>query len=318
MKKILFIIIFTVACCIVKAQNYNVDFTIKPSTQLTMKMQANLNKLFSELNRAFAERQAPNLSGIAMSDDAKNDVQQIWANSRIRTVHQTEVFTEMTLPHGMGASVKQIRNIPVYMFPIDGSEKSKQEIFCDFDSNGQITSFQICIEQNRYKDIFTVGMDVPDLERRTIILHFVEMYRTAYEKKDILFLSRIHSQDALIIVGNVRYTKTDDGRIIKDTVRTVNTRDQYIQKLRNVFATSNRIIVTYDDIVIKQHPNPRFSQWYGVNLIQHWNSGSYKDDGNLFLLWDFTDPDHPMIHVRAWDDVRTGHKFSIDDFNIGE
>ena len=47
------------------------------------------------------------------------------------------------------------------------------------------------------------------------------------------------------------------------------------------------------------------------------------DIGYLSLLWDFTDEDHPQIHVRTWqpdeingDRILEDEIFSLSDFDI--
>ena len=79
--------------------------------------------------------------------------------------------------------------------------------------------------------------------------------------------------------------------------------------------------MTFDEIRGVMHPTK--SEWYGVILHQGWTSDRYHDDGWLFLLWDFSNEDHPTIHVRTWQpDKIEGKKlpdeeiFSLDDFNI--
>lgn len=57
---------------------------------------------------------------------------------------------------------------------------------------------------------------------------------------------------------------------------------------------------------------------YGVTLHQKYTSTTYSDDGHLFLLWDFTDENHPKIHVRVWQeqdfkDIMMA--FDFDDLN---
>ena len=58
---------------------------------------------------------------------------------------------------------------------------------------------------------------------------------------------------------------------------------------------------------------------YGVILHQDWKTSTYMDDGWLFLLWDFNDPEKPQIHVRTWQSEQVVAKdglFSLDDFFI--
>jgi hypothetical protein len=70
--------------------------------------------------------------------------------------------------------------------------------------------------------------------------------------------------------------------------------------------------------VVKHGTKP---QYYGVTLHQDWKTGNskesvnYQDEGWLFLLWDFTDRDHPVIHVRTWQPNEAAEKDGIFDLN---
>ena len=75
----------------------------------------------------------------------------------------------------------------------------------------------------------------------------------------------------------------------------------------------------FDEVEVAMHPVD--VNYYGVTLKQSWNSDGYSDEGHLFLLWDFSNPDMPQIHVRTWQPEewikKTGEKvFSMDDFNF--
>ena len=93
-------------------------------------------------------------------------------------------------------------------------------------------------------------------------------------------------------------------------------KQQYLAQLRNVFAKQGYINVKFDDIKVVRHgANPNF---YGVTLIQHYNSSTYSDEGILFLVWDFTNPDEPRIEVRTWQPMATDDKdvFTLNNFKI--
>ena len=58
--------------------------------------------------------------------------------------------------------------------------------------------------------------------------------------------------------------------------------------------------------------------FYGVTLVQHWNSSTYSDKGILFLVWDCTDEDQPKIHVRTWQPMETPENevFTLSDIKL--
>ena len=77
--------------------------------------------------------------------------------------------------------------------------------------------------------------------------------------------------------------------------------------------------------VTRSTENPNI---YGVRLRQEWHSSTYSDVGYLFLLWDFTDEEKPVIHIRTWqpqylgpnqtpeDELPEDEIFSMSDFNF--
>ena len=88
--------------------------------------------------------------------------------------------------------------------------------------------------------------------------------------------------------------------------------------LAAVFKANKRINVLFDEIKVARHPAKE--DFYGVTLKQGWQSDNYSDIGYLFLLWDFTNPDAPQIHVRTWQPDEFieagGEVFTVDDFDI--
>ena len=89
----------------------------------------------------------------------------------------------------------------------------------------------------------------------------------------------------------------------------------------------NLIRVDFDDIKVVRHvnPAPEYKRCYGVTLHQSYKSGTYSDEGYLFLLWDFTDENKPKIHVRTWQpdayskDGKTKERITEDEiFSIAD
>ena len=72
----------------------------------------------------------------------------------------------------------------------------------------------------------------------------------------------------------------------------------------------------FDEIKVIRHGANK--DFYGVTLIQHWNSSTYSDEGILFLVWDFSNPYQPKIDVRTWQPMETeqGEIFTLNSFKI--
>jgi hypothetical protein len=95
------------------------------------------------------------------------------------------------------------------------------------------------------------------------------------------------------------------------------TKDEYVERLGNLFAVNTWIEVGFSEITIFRHP--RRESFYGVNLTQFYNSSVYSDVGYLFLLIDFRNPEEPMIHVRTWQPkyaTPESDVFSLGDMEI--
>lgn len=163
-----------------------------------------------------------------------------------------------------------------------------------------------------------------DARRRRVILNYCEHFRTAYTTKDIDFLRQVFSDKALIIVGNVVRNAPANADIQEGVgagsrvTYALHTKADYLARLERVFKANKHIDVRFTDFRIMRHPTR--DGIYGVTLRQRYKSDKYEDDGWLFLLWDFSNPSMPLIHVRTWQPEKTvGNKddvIGISDFNL--
>ena len=151
-----------------------------------------------------------------------------------------------------------------------------------------------------YRRVIEQGEEVTDFRHRQMILDYTEQFRTAYNTKDIGFLNQIFSEDALIITGKViKVAPTKENNFQSTKIKySKQDKQTYLKNLKAVFAANKRINVRFDDIKVERHAIEE--DFYGVTLHQGYSSDRYSDEGYLFLLWDFRDPDNPMIHVRTW------------------
>lgn len=198
-----------------------------------------------------------------------------------------------------------------------------QYIVFTFDDHLLVSDVHFAIENHYYERIIDDGRKLEDFSNRQKILHFIEIFRTAYNKKDIAFLKRVYSDDALIIVGRVLKVDPEHSDMLqqslltKDQIRFVKfSKTQYLSNLEKVFQFNDFVKVDFEDIEIMRHDS--IQDIYGVTLKQKWQSSSYSDEGYLFLMIDFMDPDRPFIHVRTWQSEKfpDGSVISLYDFNI--
>ncbi len=331
MKKIFKMLVF----CVVLTQTlnvsaqYNTEFTV---TELEdMELRANIDLAISGLltafNNAQGTGQTPRVSGLDITPEVAQTIEKLWADCPFRCAETEVVERAITTPRGE----YQVRNIPLVMMPIEGeskdvSWKKYQEGVFTLDKNGMVTDFHLALDANLYISVMASATEVDDFIRRQLILEYVERFRNAYCLKDLNFLEQIFSDDALIITGKVvKQVKSDLNRQSLNNNKVVYSKQnkkQYLTNLAGVFKRNQRINVLFDEIKVVKHPAKE--DFYGVTLKQGWSADSYSDVGYLFLLWDFTNPDAPQIHVRTWQpekiDVNTPlpeeEIFSIDDFDV--
>lgn len=282
---------------------------------LKKKMEHSLSVLLTEINEAHEQSRTPNYGMLNMPVDVETTISALWENSPFFCIDDQVI--EKCLTKGSGDY--QIRNIPLLL--TDGLEgEDYQEAVVTFDSKGNIKTFNLTIGRQLYMDVIKQGLDIKDRSYRELILDWTEQFRTAYNEHNINFLDAVFSEDALIITGKTMERRTAEGITYNETIYSPKTKTEYLTALKRVFDSdrNNLIKVLFDDIKIMRHPNPDFNKMYGVTLHQKYTSASYSDDGHLFLLWDFTDENHPKIHVRVWqendfDDIMMA--FDFDDLN---
>lgn len=283
------------------------------------KMERGMSALLTEINNAQAAGRTINFASLGLNSSVQLSLSMLWENSPFMCVDEVVVERCLTTASGY-----QVRNIPLEMRPLgeNFNESEYQEAVFSFDKQGNIESFYFSISMNLYMNVMKNNLEITDHRRRQLILDYVEQFRTAYNKKDIKFLEQVFSDDALIITGTVIKQKSSDGIALPDKIKyDKHTKQEYINRLRGIFAKNSYIKVSFDEIKVMMHPVN--ANYYGVTLHQGYKSSTYSDDGYIFLLWDFTDEQAPQIHVRTWQpDMLNGSRlsedqiFSLADFDI--
>ncbi|MDR2474909.1 MAG: nuclear transport factor 2 family protein [Bacteroidales bacterium] len=325
MKKNLFKICFL--CAIFAAYagdlsaNYATELTVTDiERSLAKRMEANASALLTELNSAFFSEKTPQLTKIrGMSKEGKSSLLAMWETTPFRCIE-----TELIERCYKTTTGYQVRNIPMFLKDMPEVE-AEREIVVNFDRSGNIEDVCFSVELNMYKAIMqSENNDVIDDDRRRQILSFIENFRTAYNRKDIDLLAKVYSDDALIITGKVvKQVKAADNLknfgISQDKVEyQVQTKKEYINKLRGIFKNNPKINIKFENIEVVRHP--KFDDIYGVSLLQGWNTTLYSDKGFLFLMIDFLDGVNMKIHVRTWQpDKINGEPLSEEEiFKLGD
>jgi hypothetical protein len=292
---------------------------IEPS--IAKKMEAGASALLTELNHAFFDNRTPSLKKVAgLSKNGQNSILSMWEMTPFRCIE-----TEIIERGYKTASGWQVRNIPLFLKDMPEDE-AYRSIAINFDKSGAIEDIYFALDIHDYNAVMeSEGNEVSDLRRRQSILNFVENFRTAYNRKDIDLLAKVYSDDALIITGKViKQTKSVENVLgnygfSQDKIEyQVQTKKEYINKLRNIFKNNARINVLFENIEVVRHP--KFDDIYGVRLKQGWNTSNYSDVGFLFLMIDFKDGENMTIHVRTWQPEKVNERQLQEDeiFKLGD
>lgn len=324
MKRVILALLLIIVGLQLMADNVTFRFASNSISNATLKakMEKNISALLTAIQTAGNANDAPtpNLASIDMEPNAKQRLLKMW--ERLPFVCEDDMNVERCLNDFQGY---QVRSINIVMKPKDDSytQSEYRQLVISLNRNGRITGVRPAMEmQEDVKKIMDEGTDVDDIVRRREILKWVEDFRNYYNERNLEALQQIYSDDALIITGSVvnrRKTNDMETKIESEVKYRIQSKEEYLAKLTKTFDTNrNKLIkIDFDKISVVRHgAKPNI---YGVTLFQSWKTSTYSDEGWLFLLWDFTDPDRPQIHVRTWqpEQVVAEHGvFTLNDFFI--
>ena len=302
-----------------------VRLTIEPRSwanygvTLKSKAEDNISRLLTQINAADKASTELSYGDVEITEDAAKSLTMLWDKLSHFNVPDEEQ-SQNCLRVGNNY---QVRRIAVMMTTPDYKGNKERELIVNFDNTGRIVRVILQPEDITSTGFIPIGADKAATDKRLQILNYLESFRSFYEQKNWDALNTIYSENALIITGEV-VRKTQNHIHEKDFWNkptyikyNVQTKQEYMRKLKYLFANARFINVTFSDIKVEQHPAK--PQYFGVHLRQKWASanrqgGRYMDDGHLFLLWDFSNPDRPMIHVRKWTDIEDS--VSVKDFKF--
>lgn len=281
-------------------------------------VQRQLNLLFYRINEAQRRNlKTVNTNGILMSQNARTHLARVWGYQHMRLKNNS-----LSLSVYKFNGKYQFINIPVERYPVQKVDSFARdtEVTVDFDKNGQIADFYISMKRDQYMKLAEEAGKVESQEKLDMVIKWVNELRDAYNNRDIAFFEKVMDEKCIIITGRKKETTTKTGELPSMKADRFEyfrqTKRQYINKLKNIFASNKDINVQFDNIIVKRHPGD--SRYYTVNLEQTWKSDRYGDLGNLFLLWDFINEDEPMILVRAWSALDDPKKWTMSDFPLAK
>ena len=319
--KRLYIYIFLMAI-IFGARAQEVSFRFSDGiddSALKTKMEHQVSALLSAINRAAADKADINYSGIDIDPLASQSIGMTWRVVRFNTEDE-DIVDHCIRQKTASGKIRgfQVRNISVIMNPIDEAYDGPQtrEITIDLSPTGKIEDFNFAMGTTEYAGLMRKGDELGDLDRRMQIIHWCEQFQNAYNKCDIGFMENIFSDDAIIITGKIKTQRVKSDLAMSNASKVEyvqQNKAQYLNGLRRIFRNAKYINVKFSDYKIVRHGSK--PNYYGVTLQQDWATNTYKDQGIVFLVWDFSNEDTPKIHVRTWQPL-TEQAFALSDFKL--
>ena len=325
MKRYVYSLMLTICLGIwaVPSQGQDINFTfqdgLQNKLQLKYEMSKAISKLLSEIQDAYRTNRNLNLQQFNMTDEARNSLTALWNNYAHFSIDDNDIVTKCLRSY----SSYEVRQIYVTFYR--NGEEERRELTIGFTDDNMLTFVRPALAIHNVDNIIYSGNEVEDTRERLEILNFVERFRNFYNEKNLPAIKDIYSDDALIITAKVvdRTIMGDHGATLRpDVIYEKKNKNEYIKSLENIFKYNSYLHIDFDDVVVLKHPSR--AHFYGVTLHQKWDSSNYKDDGYVFLLWEFPEdnnPDkHPIVHVRTWqpDEIIIGglKQINMNDFII--
>lgn len=169
------------------------------------------------------------------------------------------------------------------------------------DSNSkQITHIAMGLGREAMNDVVLGHLDWSE-KSRTRIVGFLEDYRTAYATKNLEYLDKVFDDNAVIVLGKrlqVAPQLNKEGYMNNHRVQfTQLTKREFLRNLRRQFQSKDYINLHFSQNRIYQLQ--KGVERYGIEIKQDYYSSNYGDTGYLTLIFDLTNPDQPVIHVRT-------------------
>ena len=198
------------------------------------------------------------------------------------------------------------RSIPMAFSFKNNRRKFVEDVTFTFDENKKIECVAFGLGSQAKTDIFNKGVGAWSDYAKMVIATFLENYKTAFALKRLDYLESVFDDTATIITGHIikKAPKVaiegesfinSNNKLIKYTRQT---KSEYMRKLKMCFQSNQFINIRFaDNDVVKMGAG---GETYGIQIKQDYYSTNYGDQGYLFLMVDFNDPDNPSIKVRTW------------------
>ena len=287
-----------------------------PVLDLKQIIEQQVINLLTQINTAESRGMEVNFADVDISETAKKNIVMMWENAPFRTV-DNEII-ERCLPIKTYGRVTGylLRNISVQMKPVKHGnyfDKLIQDICIYFDHHGKIKDFCIAINSYQFNHLIKESEELDDIDRRIQLIRFCEQLRTAYATRDIEFFKSVFNK----FVVDTRHTRQ---HVLEPKTNNVyGDSTFFFNNLTNLFnraGNSGGLKTDFNDISIVMHrAKPRY---YGLTIMQSLSYRTdkkriYQEDLVFFFIWDFTNEEQPMIHVKT---IQSQDKYNERPFKL--
>ena len=216
-----------------------------------------------------------------------------------------------------------VRSIPFkFNFPYSNREFIEDVVFI-LNDEAKISGINFALSDKSIQDIMIMGNDFGTVEQKQQIIHFMESYKTAYCLKNLDYIEKIFSDNALIVIGQkIKTTENIDNMYSKklsdDEVFYIKmSKKDFIERLKRIFESNETINIHFEETQVKKVSRAN-DFVYGIQIAQNYYSTNYADFGYLFLMFDLNKPAEPKIYVRSWQPEKNkdGRIMGLEDFII--
>jgi len=285
-----FIFNLALATMLWSQHNTTVHISAIQNQELKLRIENNVSALLTGLNHAFFERRKPEFDKDILTKSAEKYLKRLW-EAQIFYCTTTEI--ERNLIERMDRNY-EVRGIPFKVLTDKNTYKQEEGVLI-LTREGIIDDVYFGLETEQYNKFLKDGIPVKEFRRRRAILGFLEIYRTAYDRKDIQYI-----KDVFKVIEKPKKTNSSmEGGLGEKQAELIRlNKIQYINRLKNIFESNEVIKVGFDKIEVSQHPV--HTEIYGVTLLQNLVSSNYSDQGYLFLVIDFQNESKPLIWICTW------------------
>lgn len=296
MKKLSLIlcILFGFAAFVANGQKVTVSLTpTAPQFNDTLKqiMEENLGQMLTEMQQAHSSSRDLLVKNLNLSEGARLNLAELW-----KTAYTYCDDPYLLLPLQSDEYIgNYVEHLPILFSARNDSTQSYfMEATVYFDKFGQITDFLFPI-LNNYVPLNDEGgqQTGQSFTSRNLVMTYCDFIRNNLNEGSVKRLQDALADDALIVTRQSITAPTGKKGPVQTRVQNIKQNaKQYLSELQKSLAKEKYRNITFGDSEVYATANPMV---YAVLLNLKWNTSTRHDNGYLFLIFDFTNPDAPVI-----------------------